>query len=83
MRTMKRLLALGAALAAMAVFAAPASAGPPPPQASCSGFVSSEEATSGEITGGVIGDTVHEIGHEAFAAFSQELAHTHGPDCFG
>lgn len=78
MRIIKRLLARGAAVAALAVFAAPANAGPPP-QASCSGIVTSEAARSGEITGGALADTLHEVGHEAFAAFSQDLAHGHGP----
>jgi hypothetical protein len=77
MRIVKRLLALGAAVAAMAVFAAPASAAPPP-QASCSGIVTSDAATSGAIAGGVIADNLHEVGHEVFVAFNLDLAHHHG-----
>jgi hypothetical protein len=81
MGTIKRLLALGAALAAMAVFAAPASAGPPE-QASCQGVLFATDATSGALQGGGVSGGVHEFGHEAFAGFQRDAAHAHG-SCFG
>jgi hypothetical protein len=81
MRIIKRLLALGAAVAAMALFAAPASAGPPP-QASCQGVLFAADATSGALQNGAVGGAVHELGHEAWADFQQDGAHAHG-SCFG
>ena len=32
--------------------------------------MTSEAATSGEIRGGVVADSIHEVGHEAFVAFN-------------
>lgn len=77
MRTIKRLLALGAAVAAMALFAAPASAGPPQ-QASCQGIGTSALATAGELQNGAVAGFVQELGHEVFADFQQDYAHLHG-----
>jgi hypothetical protein len=76
MRTMKRLLALGAALAATAVFAAPASAGPPP-QASCQGILFAADATSGALQHGGVAPAVHDLGHE-WADTQRNAAHQHG-----
>ena len=81
MRIIKRLLALGAAVAALAVFAAPASAGPPEP-ASCQGVLFAADATSGALTGSGVAPAVHEFGHELWADFQQAGAHAHG-SCFG
>ena len=77
MRIIKRLLALGAAVAALAVFAAPASAGPPP-QASCQGIGTSALATSGELQNGAVAGFVQELGHEVFADFQRLYAQIHG-----
>src|SRR5262245_22848103 len=77
MRIAKRLLALGAAVAAMAVFAAPASAGPPS-QASCQGILFSLDATSGALQGGGVAGAVHDFGHEQWADFQREAAQLHG-----
>ena len=77
MRIIKRLLALGAAVAAMALFAAPASAGPPQ-QASCQGIGTSALATAGELQNGAVAGFVQELGHEVFAGFQRDYAHLHG-----
>ncbi len=76
MRTIRRLLALGAAVTASATFAAPARAGPPP-QASCQGVLFAADATSGELQHGGVGGAVHEFGHEAWADFQRLAAHEH------
>jgi hypothetical protein len=73
---MKRMLALGAALA-MAVFAAPASASPPS-QASCQGILISLEATAGSAKYGEVGGFVVEVGGLTYAGYQQLGAHAHG-----
>jgi hypothetical protein len=83
MRIVKRVLALGAAVVAMAVFAAPASAGGPSENASCQAIVTSDLATSGGLQGGAVSDLVHGLGHVDWAALNQFLAQSHGPDCHG
>jgi hypothetical protein len=77
MRVRKRLLALASAIAAMGVFAASAS-GQPPENASCEGVLTVIDATSGALQNGAVAGFVHDLGHEVFADFQQELAHTHG-----